>query len=100
LYDVLHAQLAAAYVDHFGAPPGDHADLDAGPIELADAIAVADVEYLQRLTARPKVQSPVSHDTVDVQNEKLNGIGGGWTCHENAGQIDASSGYSDHASAE
>jgi hypothetical protein len=75
LVDVFHAQLAATDVDHLRLAARDHRNLDPGFGDLLDSQAIADVEQLERLPARPEVQATIGQNAIDVQYQHTNGDG-------------------------
>src|SRR6266702_1304885 len=81
LDDVLNAQLAAANLGHPGLSPRDHRHLDPGRVEALDALAIADMEHLQCLAARPEIEPSVRHGAIYVEN-KQSDCSSGFACHE------------------
>jgi hypothetical protein len=66
---VFHAELPAADVHHFRFSTRDDGHFDPGSIETLDALAVAHMEYLQRLAAQSKVEMSVGHCSINVQDQ-------------------------------
>ena len=54
-----------------GAPAAQRRHAHAGRHQQFDAVAVADMEDLERFTAIAEVQSPVREHTVDIQDQQL-----------------------------
>src|SRR5204862_6904149 len=67
--------LLAALLDQVGAPPGQHRQLHLPvSLEQAQAMAVADVEGLQRLAVLAVVEAAVGHRSVHVQHHHPDGL--------------------------
>src|ERR1700730_8485175 len=66
LDDVLYPQLATANLGHLRLSARDHGYLDPSRIEVLDALAIADMEYLQGFAAGAKIEFPVRHGSINV----------------------------------
>ena len=75
-----HLQFAQARGRRRGAPAAESRHLHAGGHEQLDAVAVADVKYLECFSLGAEVQPAVGQHAIDVQDQKLDLRRAAWRC--------------------